>query len=846
MAASPAALRDWCRVTCADYSGVEISNMSSSFRDGLAFCAIIHRHRPDLIHFRSLSKDDAYKNNKLAFEVAETKLGIPALLDPKDVVSCAAPNALSITFYLSQYYHFFNRKSHAGSASLRSPHISLLNNFTNGKSPYGREPLKSQTHLKTSKDHLSNTRPQTVCKLCFKPVYLIQRHVVDGDVCHRSCFRCTVCHSTLLPRLYTQESVAGSLICSHHVTKSKNAHVDFAQKHGSTHNRPKLTLKAGYYSFGGLATTSVPHYTKTTESLDKLVCETANTQVTAGVKSTDREESSLGLKSMVQKPEDVHLPPPSGRDGTVEGARQAGPEPAVADSTLQQEVTDAQQPSSPSDRATKGSGRPVPAPRRMLDSCAGPVPAPRIKTWQRTSSSPAAASASSQCKPSLTSPHMINPTSDRPKVKINHPWLGIIHAGPWTQLPPAPPPVPVLQSKSNLQGPRYRPKVPPPNPFTKEVDEESCNKAAEHEPVEQTKCLVEACHSEGSGTLDSEVLVCSEDAEKTNIKSDNDLKPTEKPIPPKGGDAVSANAVDPSSELPGNTISPLVLDENQGTGDSLSDVCEATAGPQATSHDAQSHILPRRVSVPAFPPALSPSSLEPDGPTVASERVTSCQSEQVCKANPQKLPLSSQQAPAPGHVFPLIKRKTDQNVVTGELQLEMAELEKQLEALEQRGVELEKKLKNCRNDKEEMQMLTEWFSLIHKRHVLVCRDTELVYLSQQQKLEEKQADVEHNLRCLLNKPESDWSPEDQKREKELTNELVAVIEQRDQIIIILDQDRQREKEEDVLWEAMMKSKELQKEGLNTLKKSKGRLKPGKLFKILSHRAESTKNSNGQK
>lgn len=143
-------------------------------------------------------------------------------------------------------------------------------------------------------------------------------------------------------------------------------------------------------------------------------------------------------------------------------------------------------------------------------------------------------------------------------------------------------------------------------------------------------------------------------------------------------------------------------------------------------------------------------------------------------------------------------------------------------------------------------MLMEWFSLIQERHSLVRRDTELVYLTKQQELDERQADVEYELRCLLNKPESDWTQEDRGQERKLTDELVAIIEQRNQVVSSLDQDRQREREEDMLMEAMMKNKEFQKEGLQELQKSKGKFKPTKMFKILHQKAESTKNPMAKK
>ena len=84
------ALLTWCQNSTKDYYDVNIKDFTNSWKDGLAFNALIHKHRPHLMDFDRLleARDDfmsgfKYKEYTLenAFSIAQKRLGIERLLD---------------------------------------------------------------------------------------------------------------------------------------------------------------------------------------------------------------------------------------------------------------------------------------------------------------------------------------------------------------------------------------------------------------------------------------------------------------------------------------------------------------------------------------------------------------------------------------------------------------------------------------------------------------------------------------------------------------------------------------------------------------------------------------------
>ncbi|KAM4726759.1 EH domain-binding protein 1-like protein 1 isoform 5-T5 [Anableps anableps] len=107
---SSQSLLQWCQSITNKYQRVKVTNFSTSWRNGLAFCAILHHFHPDKIDFESLDPHDIKLNNKKAFDGFEA-LGISRLLEPSDMVLLSVPDRLIVMTYLSQIHsHFTNQE----------------------------------------------------------------------------------------------------------------------------------------------------------------------------------------------------------------------------------------------------------------------------------------------------------------------------------------------------------------------------------------------------------------------------------------------------------------------------------------------------------------------------------------------------------------------------------------------------------------------------------------------------------------------------------------------------------------------------------------------------------------
>ncbi|XP_053542562.1 EH domain-binding protein 1-like protein 1 isoform X11 [Ictalurus punctatus] len=139
LVSSSQSLLQWCQEVTKDYRGVKVTNFSTSWRNGLAFCAILHHFHPDKIDFNVLEPQDIKLNNKRAFD-GFSELGISRLLDPSDLVLLSVPDRLMVMTYLSQIQsHFSGQNLSVLQLERNSSESSYAISQTNGTDTPGGE-----------------------------------------------------------------------------------------------------------------------------------------------------------------------------------------------------------------------------------------------------------------------------------------------------------------------------------------------------------------------------------------------------------------------------------------------------------------------------------------------------------------------------------------------------------------------------------------------------------------------------------------------------------------------------------------------------------------------------------
>ncbi|XP_069427577.1 MICAL-like protein 2 isoform X1 [Ovis canadensis] len=873
------ALQQWCRQQCEGYRDVSITDMTTSFRDGLAFCAILHRHRPDLINFDALRKENIYENNKLAFRVAEEQLGIPALLDAEDMVALKVPDRLSILTYVSQYYNYFQRGAPAErTAGVKRPPSDASEEPSGKKapsqltpSPARGQPLSPASTNRTVQRSDGGTEgpPQKAgqaaggslsssCGVCGQHVHLMQRHLVDGRLYHRGCFRCKQCPSTLYSGACRATGEPGVFVCSSHHPETTSASPTLP----SLASKRPGAMSGDSETPGGLRKTREasgqrdagpkarpPGWDPTAGSASARGSAPASADPPAPVSSRVPVGSPAAPRLMagpaggeagthVTSSSLTVWPSPAGRPRPTGTPCAPDPCPATPQGWATPRVT------APQTKLSSRPASPVPGSTPAWTPSSSKTQQARERFFQTPGAAPSpgppAADAPSmdgrreqalsflrKALPELGAPGRAggpgNKRQRAPTAATPAPSSRPRSGGPGAS-PPARAPQPA--SPQTLSSPTRT--GPPPAPGVGSASWPS--QEAKKGPAASSGAVGAGA---GSRLKPEAPLAKGLGASPQGSPEDQPagwrarLKPVEKspadrvPEPkepqvlgePRAGDA-AGKASGSSKGGIRITLTSVRVDRTPGAANPGASLPGAAVS--ASASPLRKLAVPASLDVSGDWLQLEPSRKE--GPARSQKEEE--------KGPPQGKPG---RPPGPAGVAALPAKSATSPVtlhpdyMPPEIQRQVQDIERQLDALELRGVELEKRLRAAEGDDSEDALMVDWFRLVHEKQLLLRLESELMYKARDQRLEEQQLDLEGELRQLMAKPEGLKSPQDRQREQDLLDQYVDTVNNRSDIIDFLDEDRLREQEEDEVLRSMIQKLDLQRSGEEQRKKPRFRL-----------------------
>ncbi|KFV58329.1 MICAL-like 2, partial [Gavia stellata] len=743
-------------------------------------------------NFNSLSKENVYENNKLAFRVAEEELGIPALLDAEDMVALRVPDRLSILTYVSQYYNYFHGRSPIGGmAGIKRPSSEPQEQPLGKKAvpeppkpvppklPPAHPPARAkpkETSPVTTKGVLaeSGNIPSSSCGICGNHVHLVQRYLVDGKLYHRNCFRCRQCWNVLLPGSYKAGPEPGTFICTSH---QQPDHVQISGLH-STGNKPESTP----------APTAARAFQKAAEpkKLEQVLKKPSQEGLANSTKPSVSSSGSSGFKSVntpwsssaVNKSDDCKSTPLGSKTDHREGTP-SGPLWATSTTKTQQARENFFRSLESSSNKTSDTKKQVPsshgpgktAPARTTTEV-NPVNAEKDQARNHIIQALAGSNASPNRPGGLGSTGFSAPSGGKFSPTSSQ----------WQS--PAPKAQPSKTGYTALKEEKITDPLLKSQAASKPVD--SVHKPASKgikEPPETQIWVV-------SFYWIYYYLATSLSLGSKNVGEDKSENPADwrsrlKPVADKdqgGSKKPTANSqVGTGSPAHKETKpSPLVV-------------------PSA-KQDSGLKFLTQNLSVllnPASSGGFTKKLLIP-----SSDLIKSCQNSKQGWEDPGGSAKKEEEGNQLKKNTTTCKLHPDY-LPEEEIQEKVCDIEKQLDELELKGVELEKQLRGCEGDESEDALMVDWFKLIHEKQLLLRQESELMYKMKQQKLEEQQWNIETELRHLMNKPEELKTPREKEREKELLESYLNTVNDRNNIVECLDEDRLREQEEDQMLANMI-------------------------------------------
>ncbi|XP_057593666.1 F-actin-monooxygenase MICAL1 isoform X5 [Hippopotamus amphibius kiboko] len=238
-------LLHWCQEQTAGYPGVHVTDLSSSWADGLALCALVHRLQPSLLEPSGLQGVGALEATSWALRMAEHELGIAPVVSAQAMVAGSDP--LGLIAYLSHFHSAFRSTPHNpgpvshGSMGTASAVLFLgklqrtlqrTRAQENGEDAGGKKPrleVEAETPsteeppvpepdvLVTPPSQHQEASTEDLCALCGEHLYILERLCANGRFFHRSCFCCHTCEATLWPGGYGQHPGDGHFYCLQHL-----------------------------------------------------------------------------------------------------------------------------------------------------------------------------------------------------------------------------------------------------------------------------------------------------------------------------------------------------------------------------------------------------------------------------------------------------------------------------------------------------------------------------------------------------------------------------------------------------------------------------------------------------